>query len=248
MLVLTTAALPQLCRHWRRNLGRLITPRHYPRLEETAFAGFPWAADNDALNGFDEDRFLAMVETIATGDPGCRDPLPGCLFVAVPDDVRRGPDGLPVASAEGTLELFERWHRILAGYRLPLALVLQNGQEQLPVPWRRIAAVFVGGDTAWKLGAEAAELVAEAKRRGKHVHMGRVNSRRRARYAASIGCDSVDGTGASRYRDRRLPQYLDWAAEPAQLGLTIELTNTRVGPAPAGIALQDNHHVTKEDG
>lgn len=74
MLVLTTAALPQLCRHWRPHLGRLITPRHYPRLEETALAGIPWAADNDALNGFDEERYLAMLETIATGDPGCSHP------------------------------------------------------------------------------------------------------------------------------------------------------------------------------
>ena len=220
MLVLTTAALPQLCRHWRPHLGRLITPRHYPRLEETALSGIAWAADNDALNGFDEERYLAMLETIATGDPGCTHPLPGCLFVTVPDDARMGPDG-PIVSAEGTLELFERWFPILRSqWRLPLALVLQNGQERLPVPWRRIAAVFVGGDSRWKLGPEAAELVAEARRRGKHVHAGRVNSARRMAYMASIGCHSVDGTGASKWRDRRLPQYLDWAAQPPQLRLT----------------------------
>src|ERR687895_304886 len=65
MRVLTTAALPQLCRHWRPHLGRLITPRHYPRLEETALAGIAWAADNDALHGFDEQRYLAMLEMIA---------------------------------------------------------------------------------------------------------------------------------------------------------------------------------------
>jgi hypothetical protein len=53
-----------------------------------------------------------MLETIATGDPGCTYPLPGCRFVAVPDDARMGPDG-PIVSAEGTLELFERWFPIL---------------------------------------------------------------------------------------------------------------------------------------
>jgi hypothetical protein len=88
-----------------------------------------------------------MLEEIATGAPGCTHPLPGCLFVAVPDDARMGPDG-PIVSAEGTLELFEHWFPILSSeWRLPLGLVLQNGQERLPVPWRRIAAVFIGGDT-----------------------------------------------------------------------------------------------------
>jgi hypothetical protein len=129
----------------------MITPRHHPRLEDTACSGIPWAADNDALNGFAEDRYLAMLETVATGDPGCTQPLPGCLFVTVPDDARMGPKG-PIVSAEGTLELHERWLPVLAReWRLPLALVLQNGQERLPVPWRRIAAVFVGGDIRWKL-------------------------------------------------------------------------------------------------
>jgi hypothetical protein len=220
MLVLTTAALPQLIEHRRPNLGRLITPRHYPRLEETALCGFRWAADNDALAGFDEGRYLRMLEAIASGDRAQSRPHSGCLFVAVPDDAQMGPDG-PLVSAEGTLELFDHWEPlIVAQYRLPLALVLQDGQERLPVPWRRIAAVFVGGSTRWKLGPHAAALVAEARRRGKYIHMGRVNSARRAAYAASIGCDSIDGTGASKFRDRRLPEYLRWAAAPAQMRLT----------------------------
>ena len=122
-----------------------------------------------------------MLETIATGAPGRTEPLPDSLIVTVPDDAQMGPEG-PIVSAEGTLELFEDWFPILRSqWRLPFALVLQNGQERLPVPWRRIAAVFVGGDTRWKRGAEAAELVAEARSRGKHLHMGRVNSRRRGR-------------------------------------------------------------------
>lgn len=40
----------------------------------------------------------------------------------------------------------------------------------------------------------ATHMALEAKRRGKHVHMGRVNSLRRLRFARDIGCDSVDGT------------------------------------------------------
>jgi hypothetical protein len=37
---------------------------------------------------------------------------------------------------------------------------------------------------------------------------------------ASIGCHSVDSTGASKWRAKRLPQYLDRAAQPPQLRLT----------------------------
>ena len=213
MLLLTTAALPQLCQHWRPNLGRLITPRHYPRLEETAFSGIPWAADNDCFQGLDTDAYTAMVDRIATGDPGCRTALPGCLFVTVPD---------VVCDAAATLERFEFWQPILGGdepLRLPLALVLQNGQEHLPVPWDRLAAVFIGGDTEWKLGQAAAELAGEARARGKHVHGGRVNSAKRVRYMASIGCQSIDGSGFSKWRDTRLPAGLTWAAEPPQLRL-----------------------------
>jgi hypothetical protein len=160
-----------------------------------------------------------MLEAIASGDSARGSPHSGCLFVAVPDHARKGPAG-PLVSAEGTLELFSHWQPLItAQYRLPLAFVLQDGQECLPVPWRRIAAVFVGGSTRWKLGPHAADLVAEARRRHKNVHMGRVNSARRGAYAASIGCDSIDGTGASKFRDRRLPEYLQWAGAPAQLRL-----------------------------
>ena len=50
----------------------------------------------------------------------------------------------------------------------------------------------------------------EAKRRGKHVHMGRVNSKTRYRYAEAIGCDSVDGTYLAFGPDENLPKLLSW--------------------------------------
>lgn len=92
-----------------------------------------------------------------------------------------------------TLREFEVWEPRLRG--LPLAIVLQNGQETNLAPWSKISAVFVGGDDKWKLGPEVREIVKKAKLLGKWVHMGRVNGCKRLRYAQSIGCDSVDGTG-----------------------------------------------------
>ncbi len=73
------------------------------------------------------------------------------------------------------------------------ALVAQNGLEACEVPWESFDALFIGGDTRWKLSRDAALLAIEARRRGKWVHMGRVNSERRLRHARTIGCHSVDG-------------------------------------------------------
>src|SRR5690606_33191137 len=87
------------------------------------------------------------------------------------------------------------------------AYVIQDGCQTIPAS---AGAVFVGGSTGWKLGPEARRLVAEGKRRRLWVHMGRVNSLRRLRYAADIGCDSVDGTYLAFGPDRNLPRLLSW--------------------------------------
>jgi hypothetical protein len=47
----------------------------------------------------------------------------------------------------------------------------------------------------------------------------RVNSLRRLAYAASIGCDSIDGTQWVRFRDTYLRQGLQACAAGAQLRL-----------------------------
>jgi hypothetical protein len=76
------------------------------------------------------------------------------------------------------------------GYRV--ALVAQPGATALP--WGEFDVLFIGGPDPWQRSDELRELVAIARRRGEWVHMGRVNSLRRMRYAESIGCDSADGT------------------------------------------------------
>jgi EAL domain-containing protein (putative c-di-GMP-specific phosphodiesterase class I) len=98
-----------------------------------------------------------------------------------------------------------------AGY--PAALAAQNGLEHLPVPWNEFDVLFLGGDTDWKIGQHARRLTAEAKARGKSVHMGRVNSRRRLQIAAHMGCDSADGTYLAHAPDQNLPRLLDWLKE-----------------------------------
>lgn len=62
----------------------------------------------------------------------------------------------------------------------------------------------------WKIGRQAGYLAKEAKRRGKRVHMGRVNSRRRFTLAQLTGCASADGTYIKRGPDKNLPKALGW--------------------------------------
>lgn len=94
-----------------------------------------------------------------------------------------------------------------AGY--PAALVGQDGLENLVVPWDEFDVLFLGGSTTWKLSRQAWSLSREAIKRGKRVHMGRVNSYKRLLYAQEIGCDSADGTFLAFAPTRRLLRILD---------------------------------------
>ena len=79
------------------------------------------------------------------------------------------------------------------------------------LPWGQLDVLFVGGTTEWKLGPDARGLTAAARERGKRVHMGRVNSERRYRYAKAIGCDTADGTYLTFGPDLLLPDVLAWS-------------------------------------
>lgn len=188
---------------------------------------WPWAA----AGGTWHVGTGATSRRVLLDDTPLPDPPTNLLWVAVPDVVRcrcgaatpcvgknAGPGCGAVGDAIATLEQFELWHMWLA--HLPLAFVLQDGAERPSmVPWDAIAAVFVGGSTEWKLSRAAADLVREARRRRLHVHMGRVSSARRIRYARSIGCTSFDSSRYSMWRDLLLADGLAHASQPPQLRL-----------------------------
>lgn len=203
MLILVTTAHPQSLEHRGPGFGRLVQPRHYSSIEATARAGIPWAADNDCFQGLDAPAFSAMLDRLKG--------LPGCLFVAVPD---------VVGDALATRDLFEMWAPALERRGLPVALVAQDGLEDLGPwlerTWHRLSGLFIGGSTEWKLGLAAEHLIRDAKERDKWVHMGRVNGRRRVQYARVVGCDSVDGSSFARFRTTWLPTALGWLQEPLQ--------------------------------
>ena len=108
------------------------------------------------------------------------------------------------------LERSAPWLPRIRALGLPAALVAQDGLEELEVPWDTFDVLFIGGSDAFKLGPAAAQLVAEAKARGKRVHMGRVNSWKRMSYADAIGCDTADGTYIGFGPAKNTPKVIGW--------------------------------------
>jgi hypothetical protein len=165
------------------DVEQLFTPltRRNPQKPEQ-----PFAMDNGAYSRFEARGFLTMLEKHAPRKNLCR-------FVAAPD---------VVGSATRTLECFDHWLPQLKGW--PVALVCQDGQENMAIPWGKIAAVFIGGTTAWKLGGGAAAIVRAANVIGKWCHVGRINTPGRLEYFKELGADSCDGTGLARYSHMRM--------------------------------------------
>lgn len=199
MLILCHTAHPQALEHAGPGFGRLLSPRQFSRAADTAEAGIPWAADNDCFQRLDAEAYRRMLASIYG--------LQGCLFVVAPD---------VVGDWRATRELWDEWSGELSAAWVPRAYVAQDGQPSRDVPWQGIDALFIGGMTEYKLSAEAERLVRAARTRGLWRHMGRVNSRKRFDYARAIGCNSVDGTAYSRWRNTHLPRALKWHADHLQ--------------------------------
>lgn len=168
-------------------LGGLVTYRNGIPPTFWAAKGLPWAMDNCRFTQpWQPWAFLLYARRAQA--------VPGCLWAAVPD---------VVADAAATDRAWHAWAWTLRAFGLPLAYVGQDGATVAGVPWDRMAALFIGGSTAWKLSAMAAQLITTAQDRGKRVHMGRVNTQKRLTYAASLGCTSIDGLSFSAFsRDK----------------------------------------------
>ena len=157
---------------------QLLTPltRFTPQQPNSRFA-----IDNGAYAGFNVAAFRSLLARELPRRDLCR-------WITAPD---------VVGSARRMLEAFDRWHGELAGW--PIALVCQDGQEDLGIPWRSIAAVFIGGSTDWKLSRHAEQIIRCAQIHEVWTHVGRVNTPGRFEKFEVMGVDSIDGTGLSRY-------------------------------------------------
>ncbi len=154
-----------------------------------------FAADNGCFvqsEKYSDEGYLAWLDKLDRGS---------CLFAAAPD---------VVGDAEKTRD---RSYPILPKIRelgFKAAFVVQDGETPDQIRWDELDAIFIGGSTGWKLGPIVPDIVSEAKKRGKWVHMGRVNSFKRMRLAAAIGCDSVDGTYLAFEPDNRKGKIEEW--------------------------------------
>lgn len=178
-------------------LGVMLTPDMGNRPDLSATA---WAADNGCFSQgatFSIGRWLMWLERMQPYQATC-------LFAVAPDVL-----GDAVATWKRSRLLLP----LLRDMGWPAALVAQDGMEHTHIHWRAFDALFIGGSTRWKLSPQAAQLVAEAKQRGKWVHMGRVNSARRLRIAAEMGCDSADGTFLAYGPDRNIKRVRRWLSD-----------------------------------
>tara|TARA_S200002703_G_scaffold23535_2_gene20390 strand:- start:793 stop:1416 length:624 start_codon:yes stop_codon:yes gene_type:complete len=154
-----------------------------------------FAADNGcfaAPEKYTNDGFLLWLDKL--------DRAP-CLFAVAPDIV---------GNAEGTRE---RAYPVLPRIRrlgFKAAYVCQDGEKNDCIYWDELDAIFIGGSTEWKLSQAAGDIASAAKQKGKWVHMGRVNSFKRMRLAAAIGCDSCDGTYLAFEPNNRKGKIKEW--------------------------------------
>lgn len=171
-------------------LGQIVTPA----AGNVVTPGVDWIADNAVFAGKypGDEAYLTWLAGLPHKDR--------CRFAVAADVV-----GDHEATLARSLPMLARI-RAMA----PVAFAAQNGAAIATVPWDQFDVLFLGGDTDWKLGSDARALTAEAKRRGKSVHMGRVNSQRRLQKAADSGCDSADGTYLAFGPDINLPTLLRW--------------------------------------
>jgi len=191
----------------RAGVGILVQPSTGYTNRLADFGAF--AADNGCFTSkgtFDQDGWERWLERL---------PTEGCLFAVAPD---------VVADHWATVERSRPWLRRIRELGLPAAFVGQDGATPANVPWDDFDVLFVGGSTEWKLGPEARTLVAEAKARGMWVHCGRVNSYKRLKYAADIGCDSADGTYLAFGPDKNMPKLEGWLAKLARPQLVFSIT------------------------
>lgn len=144
----------------------IITAPNHRGVPAGISAGLPWAGDLGCLRGPDFVKKINF-SAVARWLPKMVHYRNKCLFLAGADIV---------FDAEATLESYEEFRHYFDGW--PLAYVAQNGAENLPIP-ADCAAVFIGGDTAWKESYEAVSVIQRAQKMGKHIHVGRVNWWRR---------------------------------------------------------------------
>lgn len=177
-------------------IGLMAQPGSYG--PETIEAWPCWAADNGCFtqgDSFDPQAWLSWLS---------RQRKETCLFAAAPD---------VMGDAQATWERSAPYLRTLREMGFKPALVAQDGFDANLVVWDEFDVLFIGGSTIFKLGPQAEAAIKEAKARGKGVHVGRVNSRKRFQQMEQWGADTADGTFLAFGPIANIPRLMKWFSD-----------------------------------
>jgi len=209
----------------REEFGYMRTPKMGNRPVE----GSVWFADNGCFSSKGEREFKLdeYLTWLRSQDEKT------CLGATAPDKVgqavetvKRSRPVLPLLRQIGYAASFVAQDGLSVNSEG--SLVAKSETEELSISWDEFDVLFIGGSTEYKLGATLAAVVKEAKSRGKWVHMGRVNSFKRWLYAASIECDSVDGTFLAFGPVKNLLRMQVWIDKLKSMGGYFEKVNLSV--------------------
>jgi hypothetical protein len=176
-----------------RRIGFMKTPN----IGNILSSEWVWAADNGCYGSsyVGDERWLSWLDSFDD------EQKERCLFATAPD---------VVGDAQETLKRSLPWLPKIRERGYESAFVAQDGITVGVVPWDDLDVLFIGGSTKWKLGSGVNTLIVEAHRRRKHVHVGRVNSKKRYLAFASMGVRSADGTFIAFGPDVLAPKLMDW--------------------------------------
>lgn len=166
-------------------LGMIVQPKTYREGYLRRAGLYTWVAIDNGRFTEAGRRLFRPVEYDRLIGEGLERAGDHLLFATAPDE--------PFDWTE-TLRLSRSWLRRIRRMGCPAALCAQEGMTPGSIPWEEFDCLFIGGRDAFKEGPLVRDACREARRRGKWIHMGRVNGLRRLRIALKFGVDSVDGT------------------------------------------------------
>jgi hypothetical protein len=149
VIYLANPASPAILNAMRSGrIGYIDTPAQGNRRP----ANVPWCADNGVFG------------SAYPGDAKCyrwlkkQHSLDTCRFAVAPD---------AVGNHQRTYRRSDLWLDRVRELGVPVAFVAQDGVTSRSLDWSRFDALFIGGTTEFKLGAQARALAAEAHSKGK---------------------------------------------------------------------------------
>jgi hypothetical protein len=178
--------------HWQYG-GIMFTPEMGNKPDLT---GVTWAADNGCYTSKDKFspekwvKFLRRWQGQGT-----------CVLALAPD--------VPF-NMDATLLRSVPFFPIIRELGYPVGLAIQNGVQVKTLEWDTFDAVFIAGTKAFKTSWQAYEVIKEAKKHKKYVHIARRNSQRAVQEAYDMGADSVDGTYLAFGPDKNWPKMQAW--------------------------------------